>query len=72
MLEMVTQREMERIFEVADRLAIHRESLVVPLAARVPGRVRLLPNGKIEIVVDARDPEAFFARLEAELRKLAP
>lgn len=70
MVEMVTQREMERIFEVTDRLAIHRESLVVPLAARTPGRVRRLPNGKIEIVVDASDPDAFFARLEAELRKL--
>ncbi|HET7294584.1 MAG TPA: hypothetical protein VFM88_19330 [Vicinamibacteria bacterium] len=70
MLEMVTQREMERIFEVADRLGIHRESLVVPLAARTPGRVRRLPSGKIEIVVDSGDPEAFFARLEAELGEL--
>jgi hypothetical protein len=72
MLEMVTQREMERIFEVADRLAIHRESLVVPLAARVPGRVRRLTSGKIEIVVDAGDPEGFLGRLEGELRKLGP
>ena len=70
MIEIVTQREMERIFEVADRLKVHRESLVVPLAARTPGRVRRLPNGKIEIVVDAGDPDAFFARLEAELRSL--
>ena len=68
---MVTQREMERIFEVTDRLEIHRESLMVPLAARTPGCVRRLPNGKIEIVVDAGDPDAFFARLEGELRKLA-
>jgi hypothetical protein len=69
MLEMVTQREMERIFQVTDRLAIHRESVVVPLAAREPGRVRRL-GAKIEIAVDARDPEGFFERLEAELRKL--
>jgi hypothetical protein len=70
MLEMVTQREMERIFEVTDRLQVHRESLVVPLAARSPGRVRRMPGGKIEIVVDAREPEEFFARLEAEIVKL--
>jgi len=72
MLEMVTQREMQRIFDVTDRLAIHRESVVVPLAARTPGRVRRMPNGKIEIVVDAADPDAFFAGLEAELLKLGP
>ncbi len=70
MLEIVTQREMERIFDIADRLGIHRESLVVPLAARTPGRVRRLPSGKIEIVVEATDPESFFARLEGELAAL--
>jgi hypothetical protein len=70
MIGMLTQREMERIFEITDRLAIHRESLVVPLAARDPGRVRRTPGGKIEIVLHARDPEGFFARLEAELGKL--
>ena len=69
---MVTQREMQRIFDITDRLGVHRESVVVPLAARAPGRVRRMPNGKIEIVVDAADPEAFFAGLEAELRKLGP
>lgn len=71
MLEMITQREMERIFEVTDRLQIHRESLVVPLGARDPGRVRRMPGGKIEIVVDAQDPEAFLAGLEGALAALA-
>ncbi len=70
MMEMVTQREMDRIFEVSDRLGIHRESLVVPLAARTPGRVRRMPSGKIEIVVDAADPNAFFEGLEDRLRQL--
>ena len=69
---MVTPREMQRIFEVTDRLGVHRESVVVPLAARTPGRVRRMPNGKIEIVVDSADPEAFFAGLEVELLKLGP
>ena len=70
MLEMVTQREMERIFEVTDRLAIHRESLVVPLGARHPGCVRRMPNGKIEVVVESQDTEAWMASLAVELQRL--
>jgi hypothetical protein len=70
MLEMVTQGEMERIFEVTDRIGIHRESVVVPLGARVPGRVRRRPDGKLELVVDAEDFEGWLGRLEAELRTL--
>ena len=70
MLEMVTQREMERIFEVTDALAIHRESLVVPLGARHPGRVRRLPNGKIEIVVESQDTDAWIGGLATALREI--
>ena len=70
MLERVTQREMERIFEVTDRLGIHRESLVVPLGARHPGCVRRMPNGKIEIVVESQDTEAWIAGLAVELQRL--
>jgi len=71
MLEAVTIREIEAIFTVTDRLGIHRESLVIPLMPRHPGRVRRMPNGKIEIVVE-RDGslEDFLAGLEAELRPL--
>lgn len=65
---MVSQREMERIFEVTDRLGIHRESVVVPLAPRRPGRVRRRPDGKLELVADAEDFEGWLGRLEAELR----
>jgi hypothetical protein len=70
MLERVTQREMERIFEVTDALAIHRESLVVPLGARHPGGVRRMPNGKIEIVVESQDTEVWLAGLAVELQGL--
>lgn len=67
---MVSQREMERIFEVTDRLGIHRESVVVPLAPRRPGRVRRRPDGKLELVADAEDFDGWVQRLEAELRAL--
>lgn len=53
MLQEVTLAEIQRIFEVTDAMGLHRESLVIPLATRHPGRVRRMPNGKIEIVVDS-------------------
>jgi hypothetical protein len=72
MLEAVTIREIERIFEVTDRLGIHRESLVIPLRPRPGGSVRRMAGGKLEIVVDAAgDFEAWLGQLEPELRKLA-
>jgi hypothetical protein len=71
MLEAVTIREIEAIFAVTDRLGIHRESLVIPLMPRHPGRVRRMPNGKIEIVVEKEGELALFlAGLEAQLKPL--
>lgn len=70
-LEAVTIREIERIFEVTDRLGIHRESLVIPLQPRHPGRVRRMPNGKLEIVVEAEgELAAWLTGLEAEIQKV--
>ena len=70
MLEAVTMREIQRIFEVTDRLGIHREQVVIPLLPRHPGRVRKMPGGKLEIVVDSNDFEAWIGRLEENLRSL--
>ena len=70
-LQAVTMKEILAIFEVTDRLGIHREALVIPLAPRRLGHVRRLPNGKLEIVVDAdTDFANWLVGLEAELRKL--
>jgi hypothetical protein len=55
-LEVVTMKEIDAIFEVTDELGVHRESLVIPLGPLSPGRVRRLPNGKLEITVDADRP----------------
>jgi hypothetical protein len=68
---MITQQAMERIFAVTDRLGIHRESVVVPLGTRTPGRVRRRPDGKLELTADAADFEGWLARLEGELQALA-
>ena len=56
MLEVVTMKEIDAIFAVTDGLGIHREQLVIPLGPASPGRVRRLPNGKLEITVDAECP----------------
>jgi hypothetical protein len=45
---------------------------VIPLGPRHPGRVRRMPNGKIEIVVESEGSfDEWVAGLEAELRPLA-
>ena len=71
MLEAVTLREIQAIFEITDRLGIHREQLVIPLGPRHPGRVRRMPSGKLEIVVE-KDGEfaQWLAGLEGEIRKV--
>jgi hypothetical protein len=56
MLDVVTMKEIDAIFEVTDGLGIHREMLVIPLGPDSPGRVRKMPSGKLEIIVDAERP----------------
>jgi hypothetical protein len=51
----VGMAEINRIFAVTDALGVHREALVIPLGTG-KGRVRRLPNGKLEITVDAETP----------------
>jgi hypothetical protein len=71
MLKEVTLREIEAIFAVTDPMGLSRELLVIPLMPRHPGRVRRMPNGKIEIVVDSEEDFALFvAGLEEAIRKL--
>jgi hypothetical protein len=55
-LPVVSMKEIDAIFEVTDALGIHREMLVIPLGPGSPGRVRRMPSGKLEIVVDAERP----------------
>ncbi len=55
MLDAVGMTEINKIFAVTDALGVHRESLVIPLGTG-KGRVRKLPSGKLEIVVDAEAP----------------
>jgi len=65
MLDAVGIKEINRIFEVIDALGIHREHVVIPLGTG-KGRVRRMPSGKLEIIVDAEVPfEEWVAGLPA-------
>ena len=52
----VTFAQINRILELTDALELDREWIEIPLAASSHGNIRKLPNGKIEIVVDADVP----------------
>ena len=71
MLKAVTLKEIEKIFAVIDPMGISREAVVIPLRTEHPGRVSLLKDGKLEIVVE-RDGEfeEWLSRLEARIREL--
>ena len=69
-MDAVTLKEILAVFEVTDALGISREALVIPLSPGRPGRVRRLPSGKLEIILDADVPLAEWlkdlpARLDA-------
>lgn len=72
MLELVTMKEIEQIFAVTDALGIHREGVVIPLGPASPGAVRRLPNGKIEITVDAVIPIDEWVTQLPDLIRAAP
>ena len=71
MLKAVTLKEIEKIFEVLDALEISREAVIIPLRPEHPGRVSLLKDGKLEIVVERDDDFAAWVKtLENRIRGL--
>jgi hypothetical protein len=71
MLKLVTLKEIERIFAVIDPMNISREAIVIPLRTEHPGRVSIMKDGKLEIVVE-RDGEfeEWITTLEGQIREL--
>jgi ribonucleotide reductase alpha subunit len=68
-------KEIERVFEVLERLDLSREAVVIPLKPAHPGTVRLLEEGKnkgkVEIVVESEQPlDEWLPVLEHRLRAL--
>jgi hypothetical protein len=71
MLKTVTLKEIERIFAVIDPMNISREAVEIPLRTEHPGRVSILKNGKLEVVVERDgDFEDWITNLEAQIREL--
>jgi len=63
--------QIERIFEILDRLSISREAVVIPLRPQGAGSVKFLSTGKLEIVVPADLPfEQWYASLEGTINQL--
>jgi hypothetical protein len=67
----ITPAEIRRILETTDSLQIHRESVTIPLAKEGPGRLSILPGGRLEIVGPADRPfDAWLAEMPARLAEL--
>jgi hypothetical protein len=55
-MDIVSFAQISRILELTDSLGLNREWVEIPLSPERPGIVRRLPNGKLEIIVDADRP----------------
>jgi hypothetical protein len=63
--------QIERIFEILDRLGISREAIMIPLRPQGTGNVKVLNNGKLEITVPADTPfEQWYDSLEGTIKQL--
>ena len=71
MLKSVTLKEIEAIFAITDPMGISREALVIPLRTEHPGRLSILKDGKLEIVVEREgDFDDWLNDLGARIRAL--
>ena len=71
MLEVVSFKHISRILELTDQLGLNREWVEIPLTPEAPGVVRKLPNGKLEIIVDAVQPfEQWLATLNTQIKQV--
>ena len=69
-LEVVSFQLISRILDVTDGLGLNREWVEIPLSPESPGRVRKLPNGKLEIIVDADQPfDTWLGTLEQQIQR---
>jgi hypothetical protein len=69
-LETVTFQQISNILDVTDALGLDRECVEIPLSPEQPGMVRRLPNGKLEIIVDADQPfDQWLGMLATQIEK---
>lgn len=71
LLHAVSFQQISRILDLTDALGINREWVEIPLSPESPGIVRKLPNGKLEIIVDADQPfDAWLGTLDQQIRRV--
>ena len=69
-LQAVSFQQISKILEVTDGLGLNREWVEIPLSPESPGVVRRLTNGKLEIIVDAKQPfDQWLALLPAQIQQ---
>ena len=67
-LQAVSFQQISKVLELTDQLEISREWVEIPLSPATPGTVKKLPNGKLEIVVDAELPfDEWLTSLEGKI-----
>ena len=70
-LPAVSFQQITKVLELTDQLEISREWVEIPLSPANPGSVKKLPNGKLEIVVDAEEPfEEWLNSLEGKIKSV--
>jgi len=70
-MQAVSFEQILKILTLTDAMEISREAVDIPLTPESPGTVRRLPNGKLEIVVDADRPfEEWLNGLEPTIQGL--
>ena len=70
-LKIVGMKEIFQVFAVTDGLGISREKIEIPLGPEHPGKVRKLPNGKYEIIVESEIPvEEWIPAMKEEIVQL--
>ncbi|MGH7255746.1 MAG: hypothetical protein ACREI3_08210 [Nitrospirales bacterium] len=71
-MEVVSFQQIGQILELTDQLGLSREWVEIPLSPERPGSVRKLPNGKIEIIVDADTPfDQWIRTIEPQIKQAA-
>ncbi|MFI5303995.1 MAG: hypothetical protein ACHQYP_04295 [Nitrospiria bacterium] len=70
-LKIVGMNEIFKVFAVTDNLGISREMVEIPLGPEHPGKVRKLPNGKYEIIIESTDPlDEWILKMKDEITRL--
>jgi len=63
--------EIEEIFTVLERVGVSREAVVIPLTKRDPGAIRVMNDGRLEIVApESMSVHDWLPALEREIRSV--